>query len=104
MNNEPIDSEGIKESKLDLNKILINIKTYSSKKLCEMIVCERYFGFQPDIALICMEELSIRRTNGENFQFEDYIEKAYNELPALNFTVPDLMSVLQNMIGQKIKK
>jgi len=32
-----------------------------------------------------MEKLSINRTNGDNFQFEDYIENKLKTLPKLEF-------------------
>lgn len=98
-NNEPI-----KESILDLDLVRTKVPTYTSEKLCEMIVCERYFGFHPDVSIMCMEELAKRRINGDNFPFEDYIEQAYAGLPKLQFDAPDLRAVLHNVIGHKLKK
>lgn len=90
---EPVD--------LDLNIIKEKVPQYTSEKLCEMIVCDRYFGFNQQIAIICMEELSNRRLNGNEFAFEDYIEKCMADLPPLNFNIPNLRDVLHQAI--KIK-
>lgn len=93
--------EEIKNVNFDLDLIKTKVPTFSSEKLCEMVVCERYLGFNPEIAVMCMEELAIRRIAGDNFIFEDYIDKALNKLPKLNFNMPDLRSVLNNVIKKK---
>jgi hypothetical protein len=98
-NNEPI-----KHTVLDLDVVRSKVPTYTSEKLSEMIVCERYFGFHPDVAIMCMEELASRRIKGDNFPFEDYIDKAFAELPKLEFDTPDLRTVLHNVIGQQVRK
>jgi hypothetical protein len=97
-------TEPIKEVKLDLEVVRSKVPSYTSEKLCEMIVCERYFGFHPDVAVMCMEELAKRRIGGDNFSFEDYIENAFNALPKLEFKMPDLRSVLNSVAGQKFRK
>ena len=81
-------------SNLDKDLVIKNIPTYTSEKLCDMIVCDRYIGFAREISTICMQELAKRRMNGEVFDFEDYIEKSYNELPQLNIDVSSLNSIL----------
>lgn len=88
--------------KFDLETIKGNISKYSSNKLCEMIVCDRYFGCYNDLSVVCMEELSKRRINGDNFDFENYINNSLNELPALNlnFKFPDIRETLSQMIGK----
>jgi hypothetical protein len=51
-----------------------------------------------------MEELANRRVAGDTFDFETYIEKSFNELPKLDFAIPDLGDVLRQVIGRKIGK
>lgn len=97
------DDEDFELADFDLEKIKAKIPTYPSKKLCEMIVCDLYFGCYKDMAAFCMEELANRRVAGDNFLFEDHINKAMSELPPLNFQVPDLGSMLRGLIGQNIK-
>ncbi len=94
-NNKPIQ--------LDLDKVKENIPQYSSEKLCEMIICDRYFGFEQKIAILCMTELASRRINGDTFNFEEYIEEKYKELPVLSFEMPDLRNVLQQAVAMAKK-
>lgn len=89
---------------LNLDIVRNNIPHFSSQKLCDMIVCARYFKFDNEISISCMKELSGRRSNGEIFDFENYIEKSYNELPELQFSIPDLRSILIQVVMNKIKK
>lgn len=88
--------------KLDVEKIKNTISAYSSEKLCEMIVADRYFGINQEVAVACMEELSARRVSGDDFAFEQFIDDTYSKLPPLNFTIPDLRTTLQQAL--KVKK
>lgn len=77
--------ETTEPSPLDINLIRFKVPAHPSKKLCEMIVCDRYLGFNEEISVICMEELAKRRENGDDFNFEEYIENSLKTLPILNF-------------------
>jgi hypothetical protein len=68
-----------------------------------MIVCDRYFGFSKEINIMCMEELALRRTNGDPFHFEGYIEEAFAKLPPLTFKVPDLKATLTQLSKKRTK-
>lgn len=103
MTNNNLDNEEFEIFNFDLEKVKLNIPTYSSKKLCEMIVCDRYFGCYKEMALLCMEELANRRILGDNFNFEEFINNSMSDLPPLNFQIPDLGSILRGLIGQNIK-
>lgn|SRR5574339_1208402 len=92
------DNTPLRGINLNLDVVKSKIPTYTSQKLCEMIVCERYVGFYPEVSVLCMEELGKRREAGDEFQFEDYIDEAYKTLPKLDFTVPDLRSVLTTLV------
>lgn len=85
---------------LDLKVVQEKVPTYSTTKLCEMIVCDRYFGCYKEIAIMCMEELGKRRAAGENFNFEQYIEDAFNQLPKLDLSVPNISDVLNTVISR----
>jgi hypothetical protein len=87
---------------LDMDKIKENLPSYSSEKLCEMIVCDRYLGFGQKIQTICMEELAKRRIAGDAFDFESYIANAHKQLPVLDFK-KDIRDVLKQAMG-RIKK
>ena len=100
---ELTSSEPIEEVKFDIDLIKQKIPTHSSQKLCEMIVCARYFGFHKDLDRYCMEELATRRINGEKFDFETFIENSEKELPQLDFSISgfDIRQVLSQAIGAK---
>ncbi len=98
------DDEAVEIKPLNLEVVRKNIPTYSSRKLCEMIVCDRYFGCYRDIAVMCMEELAARRIAGDMFDFETQIEKGLLGLPQLNLKNMDIRDVLNQMINQKVSK
>lgn len=95
------DTDNLENIPLNLGTIKENLPSYSSQKLCEMIVCDRYFGCYKEMAIMCMEELANRRIAGSTFDFESHIDKCYNELPKLDFSIPDLGDVLRQAIGRK---
>lgn len=99
-NNEELPEESIQ---LDLEKVRDNIPKFSSEKLCEMIVCDRYFGMDQQISIMCMQELATRRIQGDLFPFETYIDQSLAQLPVLNFTMPDLRTTLSQLskMGKK---
>jgi hypothetical protein len=94
----------IKSVSLDLETVKTNVPKFSSQKLCEMIICDRYFGLGKNISSICMEELSKRRIAGDKFDFESHIDSAGKELPPLVFDMPDLRTVLNQAVSLKNKK
>jgi hypothetical protein len=79
---------------LDLEKVKKNITEFSSDKLCEIVVSNRYLNFNEEVAVLCMEELARRRQNGDIFTFESVIADKQKELPPLDAALPDLRSIL----------
>jgi hypothetical protein len=79
-------TEPILSVTLNMDKVRESIPDCTSEKLCEMIVCDRYFGFGEKVSPICMEELSRRRMAGDAFDFESYIDQAHKKLPVINLT------------------
>ena len=61
-----------------------NISNFNNEKLCEIIVANRYLGSMREEAILCMEELAKRRTNGDEFNFEIRIDELFKSLPKLN--------------------
>lgn len=102
MENQETPEQSVQEVQLDLIAIQALLPKYTSDKLCEMIVANRYFGISSEITLMCMQELATRRVAGDTFDFEKYIEESQSKLPPLNFNVPDLRGTLQQML--KVKK
>lgn len=83
---------------LDLIQLKASLCNFDSEKLCQMIVCDRYFNYNQEVAIMCMEELSKRRQSGDEFNFELFIENSLKELPPLDFSTPDLKTILNKFI------
>lgn len=99
------DDSPIEDVKLDFDQIKENLPSYSNEKLCEMIVCDRYFGFGQKIDFLCMEELARRRIAGDKFNFEAYIDQSMKELPVLDFSItPDIRQILKQAIEARGRK
>jgi hypothetical protein len=88
--------------KFDIEMIKKNVPIFSSQKLCEMIVVERYFSFKNKVSIFCMEELAKRRAEGDDFRFEEVIEEEFSKLPKLSFDLPDFGTIL-NQVKSQIK-
>jgi hypothetical protein len=88
---------------LDLDQMQANISQYTTEKLCEMIVCDRYLGLEKKVSDICMEELAKRRIAGDPFDFETHIDTAYKSLPVLEFVIPDVRSLLSQAMRKGVK-
>ena len=93
-------NEPIEPTVLDVVLVKNNIPSYTSQKLCEMIVCHRYLGFNEEINAACMEELGKRRAAGDNYDFETYIETSLKGLPVLNI---GMGFDLRDLLNQAIK-
>lgn len=87
--------------KLDLDVVRANIPGYSTQKLCEMIVCDRYFGCYHEMAIMCMEELAKRRAAGDNYDFEQYIQECLEKLPKFEIKLPNLRDVMAKFATRK---
>lgn len=79
------------------NKI---IKQFSNEKLCEIIVSNRYLGIFHDEAIVCMEELALRRANGDSFSYEKKIDELLSILPKINLDLNQLIK--NNKLGKII--
>jgi hypothetical protein len=97
---EEFDVEIDESLNINLNDIKDKIPTFTSAKLCEIIVCDRYFGSYPELAVLSMQELSTRRINGDTFDFEAYIDNSFKELPKLDFSLPDIGNVMRQFAGK----
>jgi len=84
---------------LNLDEIIKNLHNYSMIQLCDIVICDRYLGFSDKLATVCMEELGMRRENGDTFDFEAYIEREYNALPKLDFSIADVQSSIIKIIS-----
>jgi len=91
--------ENFEATELNVAEIINNLPQYDLIRLCDIIICDRYLGFNPELATACMEELGKRRLAGETFNFEEYIEREYKGLPKFEVTMPDLRTALDQVIN-----
>lgn len=70
-----------------------NINKYSMRKLCEIIVIDRYLGSLNKEAIICMEELAARRAAGDMFDYETFIDTQTKRLPEFKINLMDKMNI-----------
>jgi hypothetical protein len=91
-------------SELNLDVIKSKLPLYSTQKVAEMVVTGRYFGFDKEITVTCMEELAKRREGGDQFPFETFIDNSLKSLPVLNFAMPDLRTMLSQLSKKGAQK
>lgn len=109
---EGISNIDLKEELKDLNleedlsdvpseqKIKDSIPSYTSEKLCSIVASNRYLNFNNELSILAMEELGKRRSLGSPFNYEDYIEDYLKDLPKLDFKIPDIRSLMDQLSGK----
>jgi hypothetical protein len=97
------DEEVAEYNSISPEELKKRVPTFTSEKLCSIVVCNRYFGNFKDMAVSCMEELAKRRIAGDNFDFESYIDQSLAGLPKLDFSIPDLAEVLKTFTAGRVK-
>jgi hypothetical protein len=65
------------------------IDSFDSENLANIIIAYKYLGLHKKVVPLAMQELAKRRSGGENFNFEEYIESGLKALPNINFKIPD---------------
>jgi hypothetical protein len=74
-----------------------DIKAARSTNLAGYIVTYRLLGLYKELSIKCMEELLNRRMNGDNFNFEEYIEDQLKNSPKPN-NLPNIQNILKGLI------
>lgn len=67
-------------------ELIDDVPEADSKVLAAQVVVYRTLGINKDLAKACMEELAARRKNGEEFNYEDYIDEKVAEIPQMKNT------------------
>lgn len=84
------------EEELDINDLELfkrNLKSATNQALCQIILSYRYLGIYKEQTVICMEELSFRRSNGDDFIYEDFIDKLLKDLPEIRMNLKDILNI-----------
>lgn len=69
----------------------------NSRNLAAHIVVYKSLGIDKDLALLCMEELAKRRANGEDFDFEDFVETELVKIPKIESI--DILHISRSIMG-----
>ena len=70
-----------------------NLTQFSIKKICEIIVVDRYLGSLNQEAILCMEELAKRREAGDTFDYESFIDLELKKLPMFKINLIQKMNI-----------
>lgn len=70
-----------------------NLEKFSSIRLCEIIVSNRYIGIMKEEAILAMNALAERRSSGDKFEYENYIQKEFDKLPQLSLDLNKILSI-----------
>lgn len=85
------------EGYLDEEKIIKLIPNYNDNKLADIVISFRHLGLFKNLFIAAMEELAKRRNEGNEFDYEKYIEDNLALLPKLDFKIPDLSSLIGSL-------
>lgn len=77
--------------------IKANLPTLPSTKLADLVVANRYLGIYHELSILAMEELAKRRTNGDEFAFEQYIDENFNSLPKLTMNASTITNLFDSL-------
>ena len=69
----------------------LQLDSMKIERLCDIVVASRYLGSLKDEALLAMEELAKRRSSGDTFKFEEYIEVELKKLPSFNLDINKIL-------------
>lgn len=58
-----------------------DLKKSDSKTLSAYVVLYKSLGINRELAIECMKELALRRTNGDEFDYELFIQEELDKIP-----------------------
>lgn len=99
-------SDNIIDNSEERNESQPVVKTAPSEGLAAYVVAYRVLGIGKELAISCMEELSSRRSRGDHFDFESYIEKHIANIPKpVPLDIKGMSSILNiRNLSQLIRK
>lgn len=78
-------------------ELIAKVPEFTSVRLCDIIVANRYLGFYKALQIPCMEELAKRRIAGDQYEFEQYIEDQLKDMPKIEFDLTNLSAALEQL-------
>ena len=83
---------------MENKKLIQEVPDADSKVLAVHIIAYRVIGINKELSIACMEELAKRRSNGDSFNYEEYIESKIKDFP--RFKNMDMVNVTNNINTQ----
>ncbi len=74
-----------------------DVKKAGSKNLAGYVVAYRLLGIYKELSIKCMKELMNRRSAGDDFNFEEYIEDELKDAPKPN-DLKKVSSILKGLV------
>jgi len=76
-------------------ELIDEVSKADSKVLAAHVVIYRSLGMNKDLAKACMTELATRRKNGDDFEYEDFIDEKVAGMPKMKNT--NFLKITQNI-------
>lgn len=73
-------------------------RSFTIRRLCEVIISARYLGILEQECILCMQELAARREQGEQFDYETFIETEIKKLPNFKIDLEKSMRFTPSML------
>jgi len=66
---------------MEKNQDLKIDSSISSEALCAHVVVYKFLGINRDMAVKCMQEIALRKSNGDSFDYDGFISSEISKLP-----------------------
>jgi len=83
---------------IDKQILKTKITSFNSEAICAIIVVNKYLNQDNECTSTCMKELAARRANGEDFDFETFIDEEFKKLPVVNTESLDFRTILGSFV------
>jgi hypothetical protein len=82
-----------------------NLLEVEAKDLAAYVVIYRALGINKELALLCMQQLCKRRSDGDSFEYEGFIEDELAKFPrAVEIKTKDIISLIGSISKERILK
>lgn len=85
------------EQKIE-QELIDEVPEADSKVLAAQVVVYRTLGINKELAKACMVELADRRNNGDDFEYEDFIDEKVGAMPQMKNT--NFLKITQSIQSQ----
>ena len=81
------------------------IPSMSSKALASHVIAYRSLGLFRDFALKCLQELAIRKSNGDEFDYDSFIKEELDKMPKSGLeNYGSIFSIFKNISSTYVNK